>query len=167
MDENTQKKELESFLLDHGQDILASPKMQTEKLFLQHGNVSCFEHSVAVAYMSLRLANRFRIKVDYRSLVRGALLHDYFLYDWHVADRSHRLHGFRHARKALLNARADFILNAKEEDIIVKHMFPLTPSLPKYKESVLVILADKWCAFCETFAVFSVAPKVKALAAKL
>lgn len=167
MKQKHEKTEPESLLLDHGREILASPQMQMEKLFMQHGTVSCFEHSVAVAYTSLRLAESFRIKVDHKSLVRGALLHDYFLYDWHEADKSHRLHGFRHAKKALLNARADFTLNAKEEDIIVKHMFPLNPSPPKYRESVLVILADKWCALCETFAVFSTVPKVRALKTKL
>jgi uncharacterized protein len=162
-----EKAELESLLLYHGEEILLSGQMQREKLFIQHGTVSCFDHSVAVAYTSLRLAVWWRIKVDRRSLVRGALLHDYFLYDWHEADDSHRLHGFRHAKKALLNAREDFRLNAKEEDIIVKHMFPLNLSLPRYRESVLVILADKWCALTEILAVFSVVHRVKAIKAKL
>lgn len=153
--EKIDKNELESLLLQHGEEILTSPQMQSEKLFMQHGAVSCYDHSVAVAYTSLKLAASWRIKVDRRSLVRGALLHDYFLYDWHDADPSHRLHGFRHAKKALQNARVDFALNAKEEDIIVKHMFPLNLSLPRYRESVLVILADKWCAVAETLTAFS------------
>ncbi len=162
-----EKTELEALLLRHGEEILSSPQMQREKLFIQHGTVSCFDHSVAVAYTSLQLAASWRIKVDQRSLVRGALLHDYFLYDWHEADPSHRLHGFRHAKKALWNARKDFSLNAKEEDIIVKHMFPLNLSLPRYRESVLVILADKWCALAEIFTVFSPLRPVRAGKVKL
>lgn len=139
-------------LREHAADILDSDKMASEKNFMQHGTTSCYEHSIMVACMSVTLARRFRISVDERSMVRGALLHDYFLYDWHVPDKSHRLHGFTHPFAALKNAERDFELNAMERDIIVKHMFPLNPFLPKYKESVLVCLADKMCALKETFA---------------
>ena len=51
--------------------------------YVQHGDISVFEHCIAVAYMSVRIARRLNLKVDKRTLVRGALLHDYFLYDWH------------------------------------------------------------------------------------
>ena len=34
----------------------------------------------------------------------------------------------------------------------MKHMWPVTLALPRYKESYLVILADKWCALTEVFA---------------
>ena len=53
----------------------------------------------------------------------------------------------------MLNADRDFGLNEVEKDIISKHMFPLTIMPPRYRESVLVTLADKWCALCETFKV--------------
>ena len=55
-----------------------------------------------------------------RSLVRGALLHDYFLYDWHIPDESHKWHGVTHAGDALKNARRDFELNEIEQDMISK-----------------------------------------------
>lgn len=134
-----------------GGEILNSRRMQEEKAFRQHGRVSVFAHSFAVACMSLYLARIFRVRADRRALVRGALLHDYFLYDWHVPDRSHRLHGFTHPGAALRNAERDFPLNAVERDAIARHMFPLTPVPPKYRESVLVCAADKLCALCETF----------------
>jgi uncharacterized protein len=73
------------------------------------------------------------------------------LYDWHENDKSHRLHGFHHARKALNNAKRDFELNKIEENMIFTHMFPLNLRIPKYKESILLCLADKKCAFKETF----------------
>ena len=67
-------------LFEHGGDILASREMQFEHIFMQHGTTSCYTHSVNVACMSLWLAERLRIRVDRRSMVRGALLHDFFLY---------------------------------------------------------------------------------------
>lgn len=86
-----------------------------------------------------------------RDLIRGALLHDYFLYDWHIPDPTHRLHGFRHPGRALENAQRDFVLSDIERDIIRKHMFPLTPALPRYRESLLVSAVDKACSVYECF----------------
>lgn len=135
---------------EYGEDIISSHNMQSEKKYMQHGNVSVFEHSINVACYSVYLAERFKIDVDMRALVRGALLHDYFLYDWHIADSSHRFHGFTHANHALHNALNDFELGAIEKDIISKHMFPLNIKPPHYKESAIVCLADKACALYET-----------------
>lgn len=125
-------------------------RLRKEKDYMQHGSTSVYEHSVKVAYISLCLAKWLHLKVDPVSLMRGALLHDYFLYDWHEKDRSHRLHGFRHASTALRNAEKDFQLNEVERNIIARHMFPLNPIPPKYKEAWVVCLADKYCAFLET-----------------
>ena len=127
----------------------------------QHGSVSVYAHSLAVARKALELADRHHIQVDRRSLVRGALLHDYFLYDWHVKDPDRPLHGFAHPRIALENARRDYDLNPIEEDIIRRHMFPLTPVPPATREGWLVCLADTMCAARETFDLrrFSRSPK--------
>ena len=133
-----------------GADILKSANMQKEKKFLQHGKVSVYTHSVRVAVLSLFLAELLRVKVNEEAMMRGALLHDYFLYDWHEKDDSHRWHGFSHARAALKNAKKDFQLGEIEQDVIQKHMFPLNLKPPKYKESELVCLADKLSALEET-----------------
>ena len=121
--------------------------------FVQHGDVSVYEHVVAVAAESCRMADalaRHGIAVDRPSLVRGALLHDYFLYDWHDPDPSHRLHGFRHPFFALRNAEDDFTLDERERNIIVRHMFPLVPVPPTYREAWIVCGADKLVALRET-----------------
>lgn len=133
----------------HANDILCSEGMQREKMIPHHGEVSCYDHSFAVAHMSVRIAQRFSKKADMRSLIRGALLHDYYLYDWHAINKNHRLHGFSHARAALFNAERDFALSNKERDIIVKHMFPLNVKPPRYRETVIVTLSDKVCAIQE------------------
>ena len=112
--------------------------------------MSVFEHSVCVALVCLWLVHRLHLKVNQRAFVRGALLHDYFLYDWHTPDPAHRLHGFRHAGTALRNADRDFELNDTERDMIKKHMFPLNPALPRFKETAVLCLADKYCALRET-----------------
>ncbi len=130
--------------------VRQNPRLAAMAFNRQHGDTSCLLHSVAVALYSLRLARAFRLRVCARALVRGALLHDYFLYDWHEKDASHRLHGFHHPRTALVNAGRDYALTPVERDIILKHMFPLTPRPPRYLESLLVCLVDKGCSLYET-----------------
>ena len=139
--------------IDVASALCENPKYRSMKEILQHGDTSCLLHSFAVAYFSLRFVTRFHISCDKKSLVRGALLHDYFLYDWHIkSDRNeHKLHGFTHPGAALRNAKRDFDLNDIEADIIARHMFPLTPRPPKYRESLIVSLADKYCAVIEVF----------------
>lgn len=121
--------------------------------FVQHGDVSVYEHVVAVAVESCHMADalaRHGIAVDRPSLVCGALLHDYFLYDWHDPEPWHRLHGFRHPFFALRNAEADFALGERERNIIVRHMFPLVPVPPTCREAWIVCGADKLVALRET-----------------
>lgn len=134
----------------YGGDIIASSGMQAEKGFIQHGSVSTFEHSVSVTRMCLRLSRGFHISTDERSLIRGALLHDYYLYDWHKPRAGNDLHAFSHARKALKNAMQDFCLNEIERDMIQCHMFPLTIKPPRFRESAILCIADKVCALRET-----------------
>lgn len=130
--------------------IVENEKVKRMDQYIQHGCTSCLEHCIAVAYVSFAIAKKLHISCDYNSLIRGALLHDYFLYDWHIKDDAHKWHGFNHAKKALNNAVRDFELTPIEKDIIVKHMFPLNIKLPKYRESYLVTLADKICSSYET-----------------
>ena len=133
-------------------DISRTSRLKSERDYIQHGVTSCLLHSIAVAYYSDRLALRFNnVFCNRRALIRGALLHDYFLYDWHISDPSHRLHGFKHPKTALSNAKTDFSISPIEEDIIKKHMFPLTPAIPKYREAYLVSAVDKALSVYEIF----------------
>ncbi|MDO5564135.1 MAG: phosphohydrolase [Eubacteriales bacterium] len=144
------KSQINNLIQFHASDIINSKGMQIEKKCIQHGSISCFEHSLNVAYLSLFLVLLFHFKVDIRGLLRGALLHDYFLYDWHIKEHSPKLHGFNHAKIALQNAKKDFHLTDIEKDIIEKHMFPLNIIPPKYFETVIVLLAEKFCTIKET-----------------
>ena len=141
---------VEALVRFYGADVLSSFRIQSQQLFCQHGTVSVFDHSFAVACLGLYLVLILGLRVDRRALVRGALLHDFFLYDWHVRDPGHRLHGFTHPRRALANARREFPLSPVERDIIARHMFPLTPLPPRCTEGAVVCAADKLCALCET-----------------
>ena len=132
------------------EEFIHSPYIHQMQNYTQHGHTSCLDHSLLVAYYSYYLAKHLHLSSDYKSIIRGALLHDFFLYDWHEKGDRKGLHGFTHPKVALANAEKHFLLNAKEKEIIVKHMWPLTLKLPRYKETYIVSLADKYCSIIET-----------------
>jgi hypothetical protein len=94
-------KEHEKLLMEQICLINETSRFPESMQYIQHGTTSVYQHSLSVAYLSCLLAEIWNLQVDWTSMIRGAILHDYFLYDWHVKDPSHRLHGFYHASKAL------------------------------------------------------------------
>ena len=133
-------------------ETVKNSKLAEQHRFIQHGKTSCLLHSIAVAYYSFKVIKFFRKNhLANNSLIRGALLHDYFLYDWHIPSEETKLHGFLHPIRALENANKEFILDDIEKNIIKNHMFPLTPVPPKYLESIVVCILDKICSIYETF----------------
>lgn len=136
----------------YARDILDSANFQNTKKHIQHGDMTVHEHCINVAKTSLKIKEKLHIACNKRDLVRGALLHDYFLYDWHIGDKEnpHKLHGFYHPGRALANAKREYILTKRQEDIIRKHMWPLTVIPPLCREAWIVTTADKYCSFMET-----------------
>lgn len=119
--------------------------------YIQHGTVTTYDHCMSVAQTSFWLNRRLHIGADEQSLVRGAFLHDFYLYDWHDGAPERKIHGFTHPAAALRNAKARYPLNLREEQIILTHMWPLTlRQMPRCREAVLVSLADKCCSLKET-----------------
>ena len=130
--------------------ILHDSKYQNMKKYVAHGHYSVYDHCFRVALFAYSYAKCKGIKVDYWSLIRGSLLHDYYLYDWHHTHEGHRLHGFRHPYFALHNAKKRFTLNKKKVNMILSHMFPLTFwKLLLSKEAWILTYADKVCANSE------------------
>lgn len=130
--------------------LSANTRFDETKNFIQHGNTSVYTHVISVAKKSIEIAEKYNLKVDMDSMIRGALLHDYFLYDWHDGKRERWIHGFTHPMKAYKNAKSEINLNGLERDIIIKHMFPLTILPPRYLESWIVTFADKYVSAVET-----------------
>ena len=129
-------------------DLIEHPTVKQMKDFKQHYETSCFDHCLIASYYCYKICKK--LKLDYISCSRAAMLHDLFLYDWRKRENGRKgLHAFTHPKTAYENASRLFNLNDKEADIILKHMWPLTLSPPKYLESFIVTLVDKYCAFKE------------------
>lgn len=143
------------------EDIITNDTVLQMKKYRQHANTNCFNHCLNVSYYCYIMCKK--LGLDYISCARAAMLHDLFLYDWRTRQDGRKgFHAFTHPKVALNNASELFNLNEKEKDIILKHMWPVTVSLPKYRESFIITLADKYCALTETSdAIFSASKNKK------
>ena len=150
--EYNKQRKLHKKLNDYASDILNSENFQSTRVHVQHGSIPVYRHCIDVAKRSLLLAKALRIRVNEKEMTRGALLHDYFLYDWHdKGNRPKGLHGYTHPLAALKNAERDFNLTGREKNIIMSHMWPLTlTKLPRCREAWIVSAADKYTSMLET-----------------
>ncbi len=124
-------------------------KVLQMKNYIQHGSVSTYDHVIDVAKMSLVLNRKMHAGANEEELVTGAMLHDYYLYDWH--EPHGHLHGYSHPQTAMENASRDFDLTEKEKNIIRSHMWPLTLfHMPASREAWIVCAADKMVSAQET-----------------
>ena len=132
--------------------IQADENVQQMKQFIQHGKVSTYEHCQNVATLSYAIDKRLSLHSDLKVLLTGAMLHDFYLYDWHEeGDGSHHLHGFRHAKRACDNAKERFSIDKETAHVIYSHMWPLNPErIPKSREAWIVCLADKYVSLRES-----------------
>ena len=150
MDKLLQKIYADKYFISIISDMIENNTVKQMKDFKQHYETTCFEHCLVASYYCYLLCKKFNL--DYISCSRAAMVHDLFLYDWRKRQNGRKgLHAFTHPQTAYDNASKLFDLNEKEKDIIVKHMWPVTLALPKYKESYILTLVDKYCALNESY----------------
>lgn len=145
----TPEEEVRMHILLKG--IADDPNALEMQKFIQHGSVTTYEHCLRVTRIAFWLNIHLHVRADEASLVKGAFLHDFYLYDWHNCSNITHWHGFKHARIARYNAETVFKLTDKEKDIIQSHMWPLNPTdIPHSREAALVCMADKMSSSYET-----------------
>lgn len=142
-------KEREEELL---RTLLADERVREMKNYTQHGKISTYDHCKKVAEVSCGMNRKLHLHADPDVLIRGAVLHDFYLYDWHEKDGgSHDWHGFIHAERARQNAEQQFHAGKEVQHVIRSHMWPLNITrVPRSREAWIVCLSDKWVSLYET-----------------
>lgn len=132
--------------------LLADSEVRRMEEFRQHGSVSTLRHVLNVRDVSFWMNRRLKLRADEKDLVTGAVLHDFYLYDWHRKEEArYGLHGFAHPEVACRNARRVFRVSPRAEGVIRSHMWPLTlRAVPRTREAWIVCAADKVCSLWET-----------------
>lgn len=135
-------------------DIAHSEEFRKMRGYRHHIKGTLYKHSLKVAYLCYVHHKKFRLKSDITDFVRGAILHDYYLYDLHGDGEVHKLHWFKHPKRALQNAIRRYpMLTKTQQDMIKNHMFPLTLVPPSTKEGWIVCFYDKVAAITDRFAI--------------
>lgn len=129
------------------EDILNKKEFKELEQELHHG-ISRYRHSLRVAKSTYYLAEKLHWNCE--AVTRAALLHDFFL-DEQLSNCNVAQSWCRHPIIALENAKKYFLVDERQENIIVSHMFPSCKIIPKYKESWLVSFVDKGVSAYEMY----------------
>ena len=135
-------------------DLLADKNVLRLAQFSHHSGTTRLQHSLNVSYYNYKLCHLLHL--DERAGARAGLLHDLFFYDRreHTPVEGEGWHGVGHPKIAFFNASELFELSQVEGDMIANHMWPLTPRLPRYRETYVITLVDKFCACAEVISHF-------------
>ena len=116
---------------------------EEHELDIQSGFVEMSNGRVAVCIEQQQAIKKLKIK-NYQEITRAALLHDFF-----KSDEVKENIFVNHPLKALENAENNFLLDAKQQNIIASHMFPVTKVMPSNIGSWTVTVVDKIVATYE------------------
>lgn len=136
-----QKKEKYEYLFG---EYLNHPKIKETKNYSHHG-INRYDHSYRVGLHTYNITKTLHL--NYESATKAAILHDFFLDEVDSKNAYKKLKD--HPNVAVENSKKYFSINEMEEDIIKKHMFPITFSPPKYIEGWIVDIVDDYISIYE------------------
>lgn len=133
-------------------DLLDDQNILNLMNYQHHKCTTRFQHSLNVSYYNYLICRKLHL--DARAGARAGLFHDLFFYDRkeHTPVKGEGWHGVGHPKVAFFNTSELFSINQREGDMIIKHMWPLTLSFPKYRETYVITFVDKFCAVAEVTA---------------
>ena len=132
------------------QSFLHDEKVMRMKEIPMHRGSNCYYHSFKVAKKAIKNALRHK-NVNLEVILVGAILHDYYLYNWRENKRLLKKHGKNHPYIAAQNAEQDFHISEKVQKAIKSHMWPINiKEFPNSKEARIISVADKTIALRES-----------------
>ncbi len=125
------------------QAFLNDEKILRMKDISMHRGSNCYLHSFKVAKKAIKKSQN-RKDVNLEVVLLGAILHDYYLYDWRKDRSKLKKHAKNHPNIAIENAVKDFNISEEVKKVIKSHMWPLNiKDYPKSKEAKIVSISDK------------------------
>lgn len=126
-------------------EYINHPKVLEMKEYTHHG-IRRYDHCFRVAYHTYKITKYLHL--NYQSATKAAMLHDFYTDE--LDEEKSKIKRYRiHPKIAAQNAKKYFKITDMEEDIIVRHMFPVTFTPPRYLESWIVDLVDDFASVYE------------------
>ena len=114
----------------------------------KHHGINRYDHCVRVSYWSYKFTKK--LHMDYKSIARAGLLHDFFLINNQELKFFPRVKVLiTHPKLALENSKKYFDVNKLEENIIITHMFPINLRVPTRLASWIVDTIDNIASIYE------------------
>lgn len=133
------------------QTFLNDEKILRMKDISMHRGSNCYIHCFKVAKKAIK-KSLHRKDVKLEVVLVGAILHDYYLYDWRQDRSKLKKHGKNHPDVAINNAIKDFNISDDVKRVIKTHMWPINiKEYPNTKEAKIVSLSDKAVTIGESF----------------
>ena len=134
------------------EELLETEAVRELRDYRHHKMTTRLQHCLNVSYYNYRVCRLLRL--DAVSAARAGLLHDLYHYD--TAHYNQTSHVFRHSKyhpMVAVEAAGQLIdMNERERDMIANHMWPVTFPRPKYAETYIITIVDKYCAVIEYLA---------------
>ena len=139
------------------QYFLNDQRVMRMKAVPMHRGSNCYEHSFKVAKKAIKhgLRRINKEKIDLEVILVGAILHDYYLYDWR-SDRSKRKrHCHNHPDIAVANAVKDFAISKKVQfpirwSLLAKLLLVSNINKKREKNSSLIFLNSLMISFYQS-----------------
>jgi len=148
---NINKEHIDEYL-ELTSDLLENEYVESMKSFNHHGNINTHFHTVYVSYCVMVVCDKLKVN-NKRDIVRASLLHDFYLYDWHI-EKHDEMHAWYHPKAAVANILDVFgEISDMQKDMILRHMFPLSILPPNSIGGWILTLCDKHCANEDIFGI--------------
>lgn len=138
-----------------GSDILNSEEFEVALSQIHHHRSSVGDHSIHTARAGLTMCNLARkagIYIDTRKIVRISLLHDLGMLGRDDRYKNNFECGRLHPKNSAITAQKLWTdIDQKSIRAIQSHMWPLSSTMPRSKEAVILCLADKVTAIGDRF----------------
>ena len=142
------KKHILEEVMNRGKNIIDSDLFRRCNNVVHHENTTAAMHMLHVACMSLLICNfleHFNIHIDRTMMVTVSLLHDIGMVNRHRM--SHPVTSHYHESVRISNKM--FHVSKREEIAIARHMFPVSPIPPTFREGIVLTISDKICSIKE------------------
>ena len=149
------KKETARLISQYGSDVLESEWFEASKNQKHHFRTSVASHTTQVAAGTLRVCRMMKahgIEVDEEMAVKAALCHDLGMVGRDEKYRNNYETLKRHPVDSVEIAKTIYPqMNGRMEEVILRHMWPLSLHCPRSAEGFAVSIADKLVSITDVF----------------
>lgn len=153
LEERVEEKEVCRAILQHGKDILKSDIFKETAFETHHLHGTVLEHTLNVCIVCMWLCRQLKnrgAKINEKDLIQAALCHDLGMVG-RESKYKDRLNSWGDHPKESMRIAKELVPDLSEEaaDMILNHMWPISGSMPRSNEAMILCIADKYASMAD------------------